>query len=250
MNSTTQEWIHIIESGRAYDIRPATIEKGLLRLNHDHFHRVLLSHSSAGDKVLEAGCGEAYYSFALAAGGRIVTALDISPVLIARLQKIDKSTSVKTSNRLKFIIGDIFDLSSLKQQFNLVFNHGVYEHWLTWNERSKILENIAMSLKCHGRYALAVPNLKNPMFYLSLSRDHVPAMQAFTMGRIRAELLHHGMETIDKGYLFVGPGYEQWVKHKWLVYPVELMRTIYRKLPSMFQRLFSAHIYCVGKRVV
>ena len=120
-NRPTQEWINIIDSGRAYS--KLTIENHLFdfeRLKNNHFIKVIKYHCSKGDQVLEAGCGEACNSFVLASNGINVTALDISETLISKLQQVRNYIDTKTAKCLEFVIGDIFKLNKLDKQFDLV----------------------------------------------------------------------------------------------------------------------------------
>jgi len=247
MDNSTYEWIRVINSGRAFShLLPTVLESSLKNYSENHFVQILRSHISKNDAVLEAGCGAAYSSFSLAFLGVKVTALDISEKIIKDLKKIRKHLNLKIPSNIDFIIGDIFNLNNLNRKFNLVFNHGVYEHWLSKKERYKILQNIASVLSDHGKIIVAVPNLKNPLFHAALSDNNVPAMFKFTLPQLIHEIEENGFKPIESGQLFVAPGFEQWLKWPLMTYPINFIEKVYLKLPLILRKSLAAHIYCVA----
>jgi SAM-dependent methyltransferase len=58
-------------------------------------------------KILDAGCGYGYYSILLAKNGATVTGIDISEKMI----KLAKDNARKTSDKCRFLVCDIQDLS-------------------------------------------------------------------------------------------------------------------------------------------
>ena len=135
--------------------------------------------------MLDAGCGPAYNSFYFAYEGINVTALDISDKLIQDLIQVKNVLDNHAMSNLELVVGSIFELNKLDKKFNVVFNNGVYEHWLSREDRDRILQNISAVLTEHGKYIVAVPNLQNPLFHAALSDNEVPDMWEFTLSEPR-----------------------------------------------------------------
>ena len=112
-----------------------------------------------------------------------------------------------------------------------------------------MLQNISSALVDHGKYIVAVPNLCNPLFYMALSNDDVPDMYTFTMSKLITELQHNDFKILESGFLFVASGFEQWIKGRWLVFPIKLIDMIYFRLPLLLQKTLAAHLYCVGEKI-
>ncbi|MBU2523385.1 MAG: bis-aminopropyl spermidine synthase family protein [Nanoarchaeota archaeon] len=80
---------------------------------------------SGNKKILEAGCGSAVNSIALANCGFELTCLDNDPEIL----KFAKNNAIKFEGHPKFIEGDILSLSDSKDCFDVAFSHGVLEHY-------------------------------------------------------------------------------------------------------------------------
>ena len=249
MDKSTQKWLKVINSGRAYsNHQQFDVIKNLEKVAEHHFCKILQKHVSQGDTVLEAGCGYAFDSFYLSFVGIKVVALDISEKLIQELQLTKNSIKSLGTSNLELVVGSIFELDKLNKKFNLVFNHGVYEHWLLKEERNQMLQNFSSVLTNNGKYIVAVPNLKNSLFY-TLSNKDVPEMCEFTLSDLANELYQNGFNIIDRGYLFVGPGFKQWLKYAWMAFPINLIDKVYYRLPLTLKKLLAAHIYCVAEKI-
>ena len=247
MDTVTQEWIRVINSGRAYSkLQPDDLMNNLEALSVKYFSKILRGHISKEDEALEAGCGSALNSFCLAYNGIDVTSLDISEKLIQALQQVRKLLSREVTSNLQFVVGDVFQLNKLDKKFSLVFNHGVYEHWICRKDRDRMLQSISSVLADKGKYVVAVPNLKNPLFHAALSSNEVPDMYKFTLSELEDELIQNGFKIVETGYLFVGPGFEQWLKRAWMAYPIRFIDKFYPKFPNVLRMLLGAHMYCVA----
>jgi SAM-dependent methyltransferase len=247
MDSITSQWRDLAAAGRHYSaLDPPDYRRQVDRLSSDLFIRVLRSHAPAGAAVLEPGCGSALYSFTLARLGFRVTALDISERIISDLARIRHCLDPGIACRIEFVVGDIFHLDRLKRRFDLVFNHGVYEHWLDPGDRGAVLESIRSVLPAGGKYVIAVPNLRNPLFRFCLSSGNVPPMAEFSAARLRDELRRHAFAVLESGGLFVSPSFHQWLRSEAMAYPITSMAKLYSRFPRLLKSIFSAHLYCVG----
>jgi len=76
-------------------------------------------------KILEPGCGSGSISLQLAKHDNVVTLFDLSPNALGKAM----SSFEKNSFEYQFVIGDLFRLPFKDNQYDLVFNQGVMEHF-------------------------------------------------------------------------------------------------------------------------
>ncbi len=250
MLTASEEWKRVIDAGTGYfDLEPSVYHDLLEKTKkYNLLFRTLCRYAFPSSKVLEAGCGWAFPSFALAERGVSVVALDISEKLIEGLRKIQGEMSGSVRSHLHLVVGDIFRLSELRQTFDVVYNDGTYEHFLMPDERKEILRNIWDRLSSKGKYVVAVPNLRN-LFFHWMVEPKMPSMQSFTFETLTDELEVGGFRVIERGYHFVDAGFEQWLRAKWMAAPVWWANGIFPALPLLFQKRMAAHIYCVAEKV-
>jgi 2-polyprenyl-3-methyl-5-hydroxy-6-metoxy-1,4-benzoquinol methylase len=247
MIDANQDWIKAIDSGIYIKTDINTFHETLRKTIENTFYKILCRYSNRKDKILEAGCGMAYISFALVKEGFQTTALDISENIIKYLINLKSECGFQGDYPL-FISGDIFELDKLNKSYDVVFNHGVYEHFLNKDDRKSALSNIYNSLNKNGRYIVAIPNLINPLFNSAISHDQVPKMAVFDSQSLQSELREAGFNILESGYLFVGPGFEQWLKTAWLAYPIYVVDKMWGIMPFFLRKMIAAHIYCVAQK--
>lgn len=238
------DWIRTIEGERGYAaIAPAHFARLIDRTEKYAFFHTLTQHVRSRQRVLEAGCGLAFSSFALARRNVTVTALDVSSRLIDDLKR--KKDELGWKHVLP-VQGDIFELAQRGRLYDAIFSDGTYEHFRR-EERQAFLWNIRESLSPGGKFIVSVPNVGNPLFGSAVDM-RMPWMQSFTPESLRAELEGGGFRVVETGYSFVNPGFEQWLKAKWMVVPVHVAGFIFRFLPKPLQRVFAVHLYCVAAK--
>lgn len=241
----SQDWVRTIEEGNGYGaIEPDSYLKLLRNIEGYSFFRALQKHVKPEDRVLEAGCGWAFSSFALAAQHIQVIALDISGKLIADLVTLKRKLGEPYDKFLSPLEGDIFNLDSIAEKQDVIFSDGTYEHF-TKDERTVFLRNIRAALKNGGTFMVQVPNMGNP-FFGSVVGDKMPALFLFTIKSLSSELCAAGFQVYERGYSFVNPGFEQWVESTWMIPPIHLANFLFRFLPTWAKRIFCAHFYCVA----
>jgi ubiquinone/menaquinone biosynthesis C-methylase UbiE len=108
-----------------------------------------------GMKVLEFGCGTGMFSRRIAAAGALLTAIDLSPDLLAEAQK-------ESSPNITYQIGDIEMLPFTDAAFDAVIGSSVLHHV----QVEKALENAYRVLKPGRMIAFAEPNMLNPQIAL------------------------------------------------------------------------------------
>lgn len=249
-NKESTAWIRTIEEGKGYAAIDALLFRKLLgRITAYAFFRALHRRVRPGDTVLEIGCGWAMSSFALAGeGGVSVTALDIAEKLIADLRHLQKELGGSYATQLTLVAGDAFRLREMERTFDVVFSDGTYEHFLRANDRRKFLEQARAVLRDGGIFCLAVPNLHNP-FFRSVVDPKMPAMFPFTLRHLAAELRQGGFQVLETGYSFVNPGFEQWVRSRWMIAGIRATTALFCYLPRPVKGILAAHLYCVAQKI-
>src|SRR3712207_2747501 len=89
-------------------------------------YREALRTLGAGRRVLEFGCGPASHAIELAAAGAHVTAIDISPVAIAKAR--GKARAAGVDGRMAFRVMDAEALEFGDASFDLVCGHAIIHH--------------------------------------------------------------------------------------------------------------------------
>lgn len=110
--------------------------------------------------VLEAGCGSASSSFLLCKNLNInkLTLLDISQkALVFAKLKYEKEN---LPTPIEYIPGNIFDLCSCKDSFDLTWNVGLIEHYEK-EDIKKIISQMELTLKPGGFLAIGIPNKRS-----------------------------------------------------------------------------------------
>ena len=113
-----------------------------------------------GMRLLEIGCGMGRFSLLLAEEGFEVTAVDLSPALLAELANHDPSGSVSTV---------CCDAAELDRHVEGPFDAAVgffFLHHL--DDLEPVLRAAARVLSPGGRVAFCEPNAFNPLFYLQI----------------------------------------------------------------------------------
>jgi ubiquinone/menaquinone biosynthesis C-methylase UbiE len=115
-----------------------------------------------GMKVLEFGCGTGMFSRRIAAAGALLTAIDLSPDLIAEAQK-------EQGPNVAYQIGDIEMLPFNDAAFDAVVGSSVLHHV----QVEKALTNALRVLKPGGMIAFAEPNMLNPQIAIQKNIPYI-----------------------------------------------------------------------------
>lgn len=115
-----------------------------------------------GDRVLDVGCGMGRYSFPLAERGLAVEGLDLSPGLLAELERSDGGRYAIPVHCL-----DIVDApAELGERFDAVVAFFTLHHV---HELEPSFAAMAKLVPPGGRVAFLEPNPLNPLFYLQMA---------------------------------------------------------------------------------
>ncbi len=112
---------------------------------------ILKKYGSFGSKILEAGCGTSSISIYLSQVGYDVECVDNNDDMLSLAQEINK----RVDGKAKYILGDIRKLPYDKKFFDIVFSHGVLEHF---NDILKV-KIINEGLRIANMYIISVPTI-------------------------------------------------------------------------------------------
>lgn len=117
-----------------------------------------------GSRVLEPGCASGKFSVCFAMLSCSVTALDFYPPMLENAAHLRETVEHEVGPLdVSFVQGDLEDLRLEPNQFDLVINEGVVEHWLDQDERRHVISNMARVTKPGGTVAIIVPNGHHPL---------------------------------------------------------------------------------------
>ena len=100
-------------------------------------------------RVLELGCGVGRFSRQVAREGHRVTAVDFSPVAIAKA----KARVARDERRPEFLVGDVTDLRDLAGPFDLSFDVGCF-HCLDANRQARYASEVFRLLEPGGTHLI------------------------------------------------------------------------------------------------
>jgi ubiquinone/menaquinone biosynthesis C-methylase UbiE len=126
--------------------------------------KMLTSHISSSDNVLEIGCGTGYFTKEIAKTRARVTAIDISPELLQIAKEEIPDTNVS------FVIENAYDLSFEANSFDSIVGSSVLHHL----EIEKAISEMFRVLKPGGSLFFTEPNMMNPQIAL---QKNIPALK-------------------------------------------------------------------------
>lgn len=244
---TAQRWTAEFQEGHAFRADQFLTPSQLEDQRNDEFYRLLKRHLHSQGAALETGFGYGNSCFLLATEGIAsqVTGIDCVGELVASVKQHQARFFPQTQGHLEFVQADLFEYQGAP--VDLVFSHGVYEHFLDGQERQRALAAFSRNLNADGRLLLVIPNLKNPLFQAAV-RGGVPEMVALSLRQLSEEVRLSGFEIIETGHLFVAQGFEQWVSRAWIVPFLKVLGRLYPDFPRWLKRVLSVHQYCVARK--
>lgn len=203
--------------------------------------------------TLEAGCGSAKLSLAFAVLGFKVTALDYSPIVLRAGKNNLKQAENIFNKRLKvsFVQDNLENLSLAPNQFDLVFNEGVVEHWLNDEERLNVLKQMVRAAKPKGAVVVIVPNGSHPLtpwwekkceaFYAA------PPMTYYSAEKLKQELELAGLSNVKVDGLYPWRTIDFYSQKKLNKYIGFLLQHSL-PLPLKLRQKFGIHLIGLGKK--
>jgi len=110
--------------------------------------------------ILEPGCGSGTVSAMLSIRGNDVTIMDLSKNAVNRA----RSKFHEMSTQCNFSVGDLFNMPFKDNNFDLIFNQGVMEHFeLAGLDPSIAIKEMLRILKKDGTIVILVPAFLSPL---------------------------------------------------------------------------------------
>ena len=128
------------------------------------FTKVILSVAKIKKgKIFEPGSGGGMACANFAEKGFEITSMDLSYNALQKGKSLFKSLSLNA----KFTLGDLFNIPIQNEQFDLVFNQGVMEHFrLADLDASLGVKEMMRVLKKNGTLVILVPAYFSPLFFV------------------------------------------------------------------------------------
>ena len=128
------------------------------------FEKAILSVSNVKNgKIFEPGCGSGITTASFAKQGNEVTILDLSYNALRKALSVFNELSVGC----KFALGDLFHIPFQDNQFDLVFNQGVMEHFkLAGLDPTLAIKEMLRVLKKNGTFVILVPAYFSPLYFV------------------------------------------------------------------------------------
>ena len=130
----------------------------------DVFTKAILSVSNIKNgKIFEPGSGGGMASAKFAKDGFDVTCMDLSENALQKTKSLFKHMALEA----KFTLGDLFHTPIKNEQFDVVFNQGVMEHFrLADLDPSEGVKEMLRVLKTNGTLVILVPAYFSPLFFV------------------------------------------------------------------------------------
>lgn len=248
-----QDWAQHFESEReAYRIRDGV--SFLRRFTQSPFIQLIRGYAQLkpGSRVLEAGCASGKFSVCFAMLGCTVTALDFSPTMLENAAQLRQAVELQTGPLdIQFIHGDLEHLDLEPDQFDLVFNEGVVEHWLDHAERRAVLSNMARVTKRGAVVAAIVPNGHHPRMADWMANSpaflSAPPMIRYNPQLLRDDLASIGLVDLLVDGIYAWRTIDQWPTSRFLqLIGGGLQRLI--PLPRRLRLKWGIHLIGMGRK--
>lgn len=114
-------------------------------------------------KIFEPGCGGGMTCAKFAMQGFDITVMDLSKNPLQKAVSLFRELSLDC----KFTLGDLFNIPLKDEQFDIVFNQGVMEHFrLAGLDASLGVKEMLRVLKKNGTLIIFVPAYFSPLFFV------------------------------------------------------------------------------------
>lgn len=165
----------------------------------NEIRNILLSlNIKPGASILEMGCGSGHLSGLLARYGYDVTLLDFSEIALEKAKEFFKKNNLKA----RFIKYDFMNLNELKEEYDVIWNSGVMEHF---NEKDleKIFPQIREKVKKY--FIFLVPNPESLPYLLFRYKLMIDEKWAYGHEYVRFDynkfLTQSNFRIVEKRYL-------------------------------------------------
>jgi len=130
---------------------------------------IISKHIKASQKILEIGCGNGMTAIELARRFEIdITGIDFSEKMISEARRLASKNHLR--GHLSFSAGNIRDLLSITDRYDLIFTERVLINLLDWSAQAKAIKDIIALLKPGGRY-LMCENSRDGLDRINMYRE-------------------------------------------------------------------------------
>ena len=135
------------------------------------FGKTILSASGVkSGKIFEPGCGSGMTCVQFAQDGFDITLMDLSPNALKKAL----TTFENFGQSCKFTIGDLFNLPFPDEEFDVVFNQGVMEHFKIAGISPDVgIQEMLRVVKKDGTLVILVPAFFSPLFFIHRFLNHL-----------------------------------------------------------------------------
>ena len=147
--------------------------------------------------LLDAGCASGQLGFAAAVyGGCHVTLMDYSQEALRFAQAVERELRKRGKQLKVAFMQDNLESLSIVDEFDIVANEGVLEHWLSWEERLHVLNQMVKITKPGGTVVIWVPNVHNSLYQQWIKTNIEVPERAFSMEELRKLFISVGLEAV------------------------------------------------------
>ncbi|MEM2001947.1 MAG: methyltransferase domain-containing protein [Candidatus Bathyarchaeia archaeon] len=129
-------------------------------------------------------------------GGAKVTLLDYSNEALEFAKMVAQELQKRGKQFEVTFIRDNLESLTLQEQFDIVTNEGVLEHWFTFEERKNILSEMSRVTKPGGTVIIWVPNIHNPLYRRWIKKYAEVPERAFSVAELETLFTEVGLEKI------------------------------------------------------
>ncbi len=212
--------------------------------------------------ILEAGCGTALYSLSLGMLGYNVDAFDYNEGALLRARKLEaEARRFKVDLRVNLARGNLLDIQSASDSYDLVFNQAVLEYFTNESERNKAISEMVRVAKPRGHIAIIVQHTAHPFaqWWRRLGwqgYSDQPSVIPFMPRILSKEMRQAGMKNVFvdgiypwKAFFFWPP----WYKHaKWshdVVYYLDQILRRFVPMPRFLRCALALQIVGIGQKL-
>lgn len=202
-----------------------------------------LNCSIVGAKILEAGAGTGTSSYQLAKKGAEVTLVDYSEHAIVKAQRMFKRNNMKAG----FLCNDIRNMEIEDNQYDVVFNSGVLEHF-DYNEQVKILAEMTRVSKPNGLVITMTPNAKCLLYrtwkWILESQNQWPWGEEIPVATMRNQYREAGLNLISEYSIGFDNALVQFGSIRELQLAAHIVGMFYQSIPNEDKNLFEGYLLC------
>lgn len=207
-----------------------------------------------GCSLLDAGCGTGQLGFAAAIyGGAKVTLLDYSEEALNFAREVARELRNRGERlNVDFVRGDLRNLGFV-EEFDIVTNQGVLEHWPSFEERFHVLSEMVKATKKGGSVIIWVPNNHNPI-YRRWIQKHVEVLEwAFSARELHMLFSKVGLKKVKVFPVTAYKTFSHYVfpeRLKWIGGAFWLLEVVIpRFLLKHYKKYFGYELVAVGYKL-